>query len=120
MTFNEKFRIRTKNLALGVIRWYHQIPEKDEVIWVLGRQLIKSISSVAANFRAACRARSQAEFYAKMCIVVEEADESLFRLECFQELEWIDASGLDEWYKECQEIVAVMAKTKKNFQSNTK
>ena len=80
----EEFRNRTKLLALNIIRFYQTL-EKDGVSQVLGKQLLRSSTSVAANFRAATRARSTKEFYAKLCITVEESDESLFWLEMINE-----------------------------------
>jgi four helix bundle protein len=59
------------------IRFYQSLPKTEESK-IIGRQLLRSSSSVGANYRAACRGRSKAEFYSKICIVVEEADESIF------------------------------------------
>lgn len=73
---------------------------------------------MAANFRAACRARSQSEYFAKLCIVVEEADETLFWLVLLED------SGLSrflgELKKECAEILSVMAVTRKNLKNKLK
>jgi four helix bundle protein len=70
---------RTKQLALRVIRTVERLPSR-EVVRTVSRQLLRSATSVAANYRAACRARSKAEFTAKLGIVVEEADETVFWL----------------------------------------
>ncbi|MCB0636501.1 MAG: four helix bundle protein [Lewinella sp.] len=112
--FNQSFAERTKQHALSVIRWYRDQAKKDEIGSILGKQLIRSVTSVAANFRAACRSRSVAEYYAKLCIVVEESDETLFWMECFQELEWIDTKALDGIMEETLVILKVMARAKKN------
>lgn len=111
--FNEAYSRRTKAFAIAVIKWYKSI-KKDETTRVMGRQLIRSASSVAANFRAACRARSKAEYYAKLCIVVEECDESLFWLECFREIDWIDQNGIPVLYEENISLLKVLAKVRKN------
>ncbi|MFH1160164.1 MAG: four helix bundle protein [bacterium] len=75
--FNENFRNRSRKLALDVLVFYSELKGREE-LRLIGKQLIRSVTSVAANFRAACRARSNAEYFAKMCIVVEECDETLF------------------------------------------
>lgn len=113
MQFNDDFRNKTQQLAIEVIIWYHQVPRKDEVVWILGKQLIRSITSMAANFRAACRARSAKEYYAKLCIVVEENDEAVFWMECFEALPWIETQHLEPLHQRTQEILRVMASTKK-------
>ncbi|WP_229748898.1 four helix bundle protein [Hymenobacter frigidus] len=71
---NEAFRNRTKAAALRVIRLYQRLPHSGEAN-VLGKQLLRCATSVAANCRAACRGRSAAEFFAKLSICVEGADE---------------------------------------------
>jgi four helix bundle protein len=78
--FNEIFRQRTKILSLQIIRLVSELKYSD-ALGVIRKQLFKSVTSVAANFRAVCRARSNKEGYSKLCIVVEEADETLFWIE---------------------------------------
>ncbi|HEX8503754.1 MAG TPA: four helix bundle protein [Hymenobacter sp.] len=78
--FVEAFRLRTKAASLRVIRLYQQLPHTGEA-QIIGKQLLRSATSVAANYRAACRGRSGAEWYSKLCICVEEADETQFWLE---------------------------------------
>lgn len=75
---------RTKNLALRVIRMIDRLPSTD-ASRAIGRQLLRATTSVAANYRAACRARSKAEFNAKLGVVVEEADETVFWIEILAE-----------------------------------
>jgi four helix bundle protein len=75
---------RTKRLALNIIRLYRSLPGTDEAR-IVGRQLLRSGTSVGANYRAACRARSKAEFIAKLGIVLEESDETVFWLELLVE-----------------------------------
>src|SRR5688572_16181337 len=83
-SYNEHFRARTKAFALDVIRLADDLPNKPSV-WVLSKQAIRSSSSTAANYRAMCLARSSAERFAKLCIVVEESDEALFWIEMLSE-----------------------------------
>lgn len=78
---------RTKKLALEIIKLAKQLPN-NRVGWTFSDQIIRSATSVAANYRAVCRARSDKEFIAKMGVVIEEADETLFWLEM------IDESGI--------------------------
>ena len=75
-----ELRDRTKQFALRIIRLFRSLPRAEEAR-VIGRQLLRSGTSVAANYRAACRARSRPEFLSKLCIVVEEADESVLWME---------------------------------------
>ena len=71
---------RTKQFAIRLVRLFKSLPKTEEAK-ILGRQLLRSGTSVAANYRAVCRARSKAEFIAKVGTVVEEADETVFWLE---------------------------------------
>ena len=109
--FNEKYRQRTKKLALEIIKLYRKLPNSDEAR-ILGKQLIRSGTSVAANFRASCRARSGREYYAKFCIVVEECDETLFWLELIEESDIFKSELSGALIKESGELLAVFARTK--------
>ena len=76
----EQLRDRTKDFALRIVRLFKSLPRSPEA-QVMGRQLLRSGTSVGANYRAVCRSRSKAEFIARLGVVVEEADESAFWLE---------------------------------------
>ncbi len=80
----------------------------------MGNQLLRSATSVAANYRAACRARSQKEFFSKLSIVVEEADESLFWLEMLVEAAIVDTNKLQPLITEAIEILKIVATARKN------
>jgi four helix bundle protein len=80
---------------------------------VIGRQLLRSATSVGANYRAACKAQSRAEFGAKLSIVVEEADESLYWLEISSESGLVKAERLREIIKEADELVAIATSSRK-------
>jgi len=111
--FAEQFRNRTKRFVIDIIHLYRLLPRSVEA-QVIGKQLLRSASSVGANYRAACRGRSQADFYSKICIVVEEADGSLFWLEILVEsqvIEWIKVSGLMMEAKEILKVVSSARKT---------
>ena len=81
---SEQLKDRTKKLAIDIIRLTDTLSKSDSTT-ILNRQIIRSATSVAANYRAACRARSKADFVNKLGIVEEEADETLFWLEMFVE-----------------------------------
>jgi four helix bundle protein len=104
--FGEQFKKRTKEFALRIIKLFQALPKTDEAR-ILGKQLVRAATSVAANYRAACRARSQAEFFAKICIVVEEADETLFWLELLEESAIFPAERLQGLQQEANELVAI-------------
>ncbi len=103
----EEMKLRTKKFALRVIRLIQALP-KGRVADVIGRQLLRSGTSVGANYRAACRARSQAEFIAKMGIVEEEADESLYWMELLIAANLMTKTKLSSLMKEADEILAIV------------
>lgn len=116
MGFNDEFRDRTKQFALRVIKLFRSLPNNDEAR-IIGKQLLRSACSVGANFRAATRARSDAEFYSKLSIVVEEADESAFWIELLMASGIVSKTKLESLYNESIEITkitAVSRKTAKN------
>ena len=76
----EQLRDRTKAFAVRIVRLYRSLPYKADA-QVLGKQLLRCGTAVAANYRAACRSRPRAEWLAKIGVVLEEADESVFWLE---------------------------------------
>jgi len=104
----EELRARTKKFALRVIRLFKNLPRSSEA-QILGRQLLRSGTSVGANYRAAGRARSAAEFSAKIGIVLEEADESVFWLVCLIETGIVKRELLQDLLKEANELVAIFA-----------
>jgi len=87
---------------------------------VIAYQLIKASSSVAANYRAVCRAKSKADFINKLKIVEEEADESLFWLEFVEELELIRKQLLKELIKEADELVSIFTAALKTTKAKHK
>jgi four helix bundle protein len=87
---------------------------------VIGKQLLRSATSVGANYRAACRARSNEEFYSKLSIVVEEADETLFWMELLIEAEIIKHEKINDLMNECIEILSIMAASRKTAKRTTK
>ena len=98
---------RTKSFALRVIKLVEALP-KSKTADVIGHQLLRSSTSVAANYRAACRARSTAEFISKLGIVEEETDESIFWLEMLIDAEIIGETKLQNLVAECNELLAIV------------
>ena len=99
-------KARTNEFAVRVVKLFRKLPRTAEA-QVIGKQLLRSATSVAANYRAVCRARSKAEFVAKIGVVVEEADESVFWLELLIDTEICKPSVLDPLTKEARELTAI-------------
>lgn len=115
--FIESIKGRTKQLAVDIILIYNQI-QKTDATRIIGKQLIRSSTPVAANYRAACIARSQKEFFAKMSIVTEEADETLFWLELLNDTKLAPEEQVKPLMKKTLEIVKIVSKARKNSGSN--
>ena len=98
---------RTKNFALRVFKMVEKLP-KSKGVEVIIYQLLKASTSVAANYRAAYRAKSRADFINKLKIVEEESDESLFWLEFIADLNLMDFKLLENLLKEANELVAIL------------
>ena len=111
--YREELKQRTKSFALRVIKLFQSLPKTTEA-QIIGKQLLRSATSVASNYRAACRARSNAEFHSKVCIVVEEADETMFWLELLWEAEIVKKELLQNLYQENEEILKIMVVSRKN------
>lgn len=102
----EDFKMRTKAYALRVIRVVEALP-RESVSNTLGHQLLRSGTSVGANYRAAARAKSRPDFTAKMGIVEEECDESLFWMELLIESGRMKAARLTRLMREGQELLVM-------------
>jgi four helix bundle protein len=102
----EALKDRTKQFALRIIRVIRSLPSGAEGR-IIGHQLLRSGMSVAANYRAVCRARSRPEFLAKLSIVIEEADESAFWLELLVEAGLISEAKLKDLKSEANQLVAI-------------
>jgi four helix bundle protein len=105
----EELKNRTKTFALNVFKFLMEL-DKSKAVDVVSYQLFKSSSSVAANYRAVCRGKSNADFLNKLKIVDEEADESLFWLEFIKGLKIeCDKVELEKLIKEADELVAIFS-----------
>jgi four helix bundle protein len=103
---HDNLKVRTKKFALRVIKLVDSLP-KTLAARTIGGQLIRSATSVPANYRAACRARSNAEFIAKLGIVEEETDESAFWIEFLVDVEIIKESLVTDLLDEANQLTAI-------------
>lgn len=110
--FNQNLRTRTKKFAVSIILFYAKNCKQTEELRVIGKQLLRSGTSVAANFRAFTRGRSEAEKFSKLCIVVEETDETQFWFELIEEANLLDKSIYLEIKKESDELIKIFTATK--------
>lgn len=110
---------RTKKFALRIVGAFSKLPKTEEAR-IIGRQFLRSGTSVAANYRAACRARSAAEFISKISIVVEEADETLFWFELLIEANIMSAKACESILIECKELVKIFSASLTTAKTNRK
>jgi four helix bundle protein len=99
-------KLRTKRFAVRVINMTEALPAKPAAR-VISNQVLRSSTSVGANYRSACKARSHAEFISKMGIVAEEADETVFWLELLVEAGLVKTTQMESLLKEANELVAI-------------
>ena len=117
MTQAEILKERTKKFAISIIRLSRMLPKTEEAR-VIGRQVLRSGTSVAANYRAVCRARSKAEFIAKMGIVVEEADETVFWLELLVDAQVAQQEQVAKILTGANQLLAVFAASQRTVRSS--
>ncbi|MBI5476365.1 MAG: four helix bundle protein [Ignavibacteriales bacterium] len=104
----EELKERTKQMALRAIKLVMSLP-KNDVSNILGRQLVRSATSVAANYRAVCKARSRADFISKLGIVEEEIDETELWLELIADTGLIKLDRLQNLIDEVKQLIAIIA-----------
>lgn len=109
---HENLKDRTKKFALAILSLTDQLPNSVKGRTVAG-QLVRAGTSVGANYRAACRGRSKAEFAAKIGTVVEEADESAFWLELIMEGNLLERKSVHPLWDEANQLVAIMIQSRK-------
>jgi four helix bundle protein len=113
----EELKQRTKRFGLEVIKLVESLP-KTRTADVIGRQLLRAGTSVGANYRAACRGRSTADFISKAGIVIEEADESIYWMELLQEARLVPEIKIKDLMTEADEIVAILTASVKTARKN--
>lgn len=111
--FREMMKARLRKFVLDLIILCQQLPNNQEAN-TIKNQLLRSGSSVYANYRAACRARSEAEFFSKLSIVVEEADETEMWLDLLIESKLSDSQETKRLHQESFELLKIMASARKN------
>lgn len=104
----EELKQRTRAFSLSAVRLMDRLP-KTSTADVLGRQLLRAGTSVGANYRAACRARSQADFISKIGIVEEEVDEAAYWLELLLETKLLNAECVTSLLNEAKQLTAIFA-----------
>ena len=102
----QNLSLRTQDFALRIITMYRKLPRKEEAR-VIGKQVLRSGTSIGANYRAACRSRSKAEFISKLGIVLEEADETVFWLELLLQSKVFPKSKIGNLLKEANELTSI-------------
>ena len=108
---------RTKEFAKEIILLCRKLPQNREGR-LIGDQIFRSGTSIAANYRSACRARSKAEFISKLSIVEEAADETLFWLEVIKEMKIFQYAKLDALMKENDEILSIVVASLRTAMKN--
>jgi four helix bundle protein len=108
----DELRARTRAFSLRVVKLVQTLP-KNMTADVMGKQVLRSATSVGANYRAACRAQSGAMFIAKLSIVVEEADETVYWLELIRDAGLVKPELLVELIDEAEQILKIMASSRK-------
>jgi len=115
----EIFKARTKQLALKIIELIESLP-RNRAADVIGRQLLRSGTSIGANYRAACRGKSKADVISKLAIVEEEADETIYWMELLIESKIVYTSRVDALIKETNEILAMVVASIKTLRRTIK
>jgi four helix bundle protein len=114
----QQFKARTKQLALRVIRLVESLPNT-KTAEVIGKQILRSATSVGANYRDACRAKSKADLVAKLSIVEEEVDETIYWLELLIESQLIASDKVANLLNEAHQILAMTVASIKTLREKT-
>ena len=113
----DQLREQTKRFALHIVRLFRALPKTEEAR-IIGRQVLRSGTSVGANYRAACRSRSRAEFLAKLGVVVEEADETVFWIELLSESRIIQPESTTSLLREAEELLYIFSAARRTAKQN--
>jgi len=113
----KELKIRTRKFAVDILNFIDSLPNRKSAV-IIANQLGRSASSVAANYRVACRARSHAEFISKIGIVEEEADESTLWLDVIPDTKNASQQVIDPLLKEARELTAIFTATSKTAKQN--
>jgi four helix bundle protein len=108
----QDLRVRTKAFALRIVKLYGGMPQRTEA-QVIGKQILRSGTSVGANYREACRARSSAEFVSKIQLALQELDETAYWLELLADAQIIPPDRLGDLRHEAEELTAILVASAK-------
>jgi len=108
LDLKEQIKDRTKKIGLDVIKLVGDMPAGNIALRAVSAQIVRCATSIGANYRAACRAKSDADFLNKLKIVEEETDETLYWLEILEDGNFVDSKSLDELKKETNEILSII------------
>ena len=117
MEDRDSLSARTNAFAIRIVRMFRALPQTPEAL-ILGKQALRSGTAIAANYRAARRARSKAEFIAKLGVVVEEADESSFWLDLLVEADIVPSARMGRLRQEATELLKIFARSVKSAKRN--
>jgi len=115
----ELIKKRTKQIGLEVIQLIDELPNKPSA-WAIAKQIVRSSTSVGANYRAACRAKSTPDFINKLKIVEEEADETYYWLEILEESGLINTARVGLLKKEVNEILSIVVASIKTMRAKNR
>jgi four helix bundle protein len=113
----DELKLRSKKFAVNIVRLVEELPNS-KAGNTIGNQIIRSGTSVAANYRSVCRARSNADFISKITVVEEECDETLFWLELIEESEIIKKEKILDLMKEADELTAIFTASGRTARQN--
>lgn len=116
---DEAFQKRTFDFGIRCVRLVETVP-KSMPAQTIGRQLLRAATSVGANYRAAVRGRSRADFASRMGIVEEECDEALYWVDVLIELDFVSGKRVEELRKEANEIIAITVASIKTARKNSR
>ena len=119
MGFNDEIRNRTKTFAINIIRLFQKLPKTSEA-YIIGKQMLRSATSIGANFRAAATSRSEADFYSKLSIVVEEADETVYWIELLITTNIAEIELIKPLYDEAIELSKILSSSRKTIRDRIK
>lgn len=115
----ELIKKRTKQIGLEVIQLIDELPNKPSA-WAIAKQIVRSSTSVGANYRAACRAKSTPDFINKLKIVEEEADETYYWLEILEESGLVNTARVELLKKEVNEILSIVVASIKTMRAKNR
>ncbi|WP_436416147.1 four helix bundle protein [Petrimonas sp.] len=115
----EELKKRTKRIGIETILLLDELPNKPSA-WELAKQITRSSTSIGANYRAVCRAKSDADFINKLKIVEEETDETIYWLEILEETGLIESKRIENIKKEAEEVLAIVVASLKTMRAKNR